>query len=177
MRFQIRLTALAAVVLLASLCLLAQDRAAKLSARGDVQNPMEWSIEELKTQFAGKIQDVKFLSGKEKQSRVGIGIPLLSVIQAAGLKTDKGIRHHDLKYMAIVEAYDSYQAFFSVAELMPEVGNAQAWLVWNVDGKPLPEKEAPLRLVVSSDQAGHRQIFGVVKIILVDGAKLAGQSK
>jgi len=64
-----------------------------------------------------------------------------------------------------------------VAELMPEVGNAQAWLVWNVDGKPLPEKEAPLRLVVSSDQAGHRQIFGVVKIILVDGAKLAGQSK
>lgn len=164
-------------ILLSAVPLWAQDSIAKLSVHGDIQKPVGWSIDELKTRFAEKTQEVNFTTGKEKQSRVGTGIPLLSIIQAAGLKTDKAIRHHDMKFMVVVEAHDRYRAFFSVAELLPDVGRGQAFLVWAVDGKPLSGNEAPLRLVVTTDPATHRQIFGVVKLILLDGNRLADEIK
>jgi DMSO/TMAO reductase YedYZ molybdopterin-dependent catalytic subunit len=158
-------------------CVPAQDSAAALSIRGDVQKPVQWSVEAFKTQLADQVQDVKFTAGKDKQTYVGTGVPLFSVIQAAGLKTDKGIKHHDLSFLVILGARDSYRVFFSIAELMPRVGSAQAWLIWSVNGKTLPEKEAPLRLVFSTDQAADRQIYGVTSITLVDGIKLANQLK
>ncbi len=150
----------------------AQDSDATLSVQGDVQKPIGWSMEQLKTQFASQIHKIEFTTGKDKQPKVGTGIPLLSIIQAAGLKTDPRINHHDLKFLVILEAKDSYQAFFSLSELSP----TQAFLVWEIDGKPLPEKEAPLRLILTAGGEA-RQIHGVTRITLVDGVKLANQLK
>jgi len=62
-------------------------------------------------------------------------------------------------------------------QMAPQLGQAQAWLIWTVDGKPLSGKEAPLRLVVPSDKSVDRQIYGINKITLVDGIKLANQLK
>ena len=155
----------------------AQDSASTLSIRGDVQKPTQWSMEALRTQFASQVQSVKFMSGKDKQQKAGTGIPLLSVIQTAALKTDPRIGHHDLKFLVILEAKDSYQAFFSLAELTPPQGrDAQAFLIWDVDGKPLSGKEAPLRLILTTDGEA-RQIHGITTITLVDGIKLANQFK
>jgi len=155
----------------------AQDSASTLSVQGDVQNPTQWSMEELKGQFAGQVQKVEFAAGKDKQPKVATGIPLLSVIRAAALKTDQRINHHDLKFLVILEARDSYQAFFSLAELTPtQGGSPQAFLVWDIDGKPLSEREAPLRLILTAGGEA-RQIRGVTTIILVDGVKLANQMK
>jgi DMSO/TMAO reductase YedYZ molybdopterin-dependent catalytic subunit len=155
----------------------AQDSASTLSIRGDIQKPVHWSVEALKMQFAGQAQQIKFAAGKDKQLKVGTGVSLLSVVQAAALKTDQSVRHHDLKFLVILEATDSYRVFFSLAELMPQCGHAQAWLIWSVDGKPLSEKESPVRLVVSSDQGADRYIYGISTISLVDGDKLAKQLK
>jgi len=163
--------------LLTNFCLHAQDSAASLTIRGDVQKPVQWSVEELKTKFAGQAQEIKFTAGKDKEMNVGTGIPLPAVIETAGLKTDQGIKHHNLTFLVIVEAADSYRVFFSMAELAPQLGQAQAWLIWSVDGKPLSGKEAPLRLVVPSDKSVDRQIYGINKITLVDGIKLANQLK
>jgi DMSO/TMAO reductase YedYZ molybdopterin-dependent catalytic subunit len=164
-------------VLFALRCVPAQDSAATLSIRGDVQKPVQWSVEELKSKLAGQIQDVTFVAGKDKQTQVGTGVPLFSLIQAAAPKTDKGIKHHDLAFLVILEAGDAYRVFFSLAELMPRNGPAQAFLIWNVDGKPLSGKEAPLRLVCSTNQPADRLIYGVNSITLVDGIKLANQYK
>ncbi len=168
---------LVVVVLLAQFFLPGQESATTLSVRGDIQKPTQWSAELLKTQFASQVQDVKFTAGMDKSVKVGTGIPLLSVIQSAGLQTDKAVKHHDLKFLVVVEAHDGYRVFFSLAELMPQAGNAQAWILWNVDGKPLTGKEAPFRLVVLTDKAADRYIFGVIKITLVDGMKVANESK
>ena len=158
-------------------CIAAQDSAATLSIRGDIQKPTQWSVQELKMQFASQAQEIKFTAGMDKGVKVGTGIPLLSVIQAAAPKIDPRISHHNLKFLVILEAKDSYQSFFSLAELTPpKDGPALAFLVWDVDGKPLPEKEAPLRLVLSTS-GDARQIYGVNKITLVDGVKLANQLK
>jgi DMSO/TMAO reductase YedYZ molybdopterin-dependent catalytic subunit len=155
----------------------AQNSAPAVSVQGDVQKPGRWSMEELRAQFASQVQNVNFTAGKDKQPKAGTGIPLAAVIRAAELKTEKSISHHDLKFLVILEAKDGYQAFFSLAELTPSQGQGpQAFLVWEINGKPLPEKEAPLRLVLTN--AGEaRQIHAVHSITLVDGVKLANQLK
>jgi len=83
-------------------------------------------MEELKAQFAGKIQDVRFLSGR-RTAQDRTGIPLVSVIQAAGSKPDKGIRHHDLKFLAIVER-TTRTRLYSRGGIDAEVGNARRGL-------------------------------------------------
>ena len=88
---------------------------------------------------------------------------------------EKVPKHHQLTFLVIVEARDSYRAFFSLAELLPECGRTQAYLIWDVDGKPLSGEQAPFRLVVSSDREPDRSIYGIATITLVDGTQLASQ--
>jgi DMSO/TMAO reductase YedYZ molybdopterin-dependent catalytic subunit len=158
-------------------CIAAQDTAGTLSIGGDIEKPAQWTLETLKAQFAGQIQEIKFAAGKDKAESVGTGIPLLSVIQSAEPKSDLALKHQDLAFFAILEAYDKYRVFFSLPELMPQGGHAQAWIIWAVDGKPLSGKEAPFRLIVTTDQGHDRNIYGLIKIILVDGNKLANKMK
>jgi hypothetical protein len=132
-------------------------------------------VEALKQQFATQIQTIKFTIGEDKQQKTGTGIPLLSLIKAAGLKTEKVPKHYDLSFLVIIEAHDGYRVYFSYAELSPQSGHAEVWLLWDVDGQPLTGKEAPLRLVVSTDRAPDRCIYGIAAMTLVDGTKLANQ--
>ncbi len=155
----------------------AQEPAAVLSVRGDLQKPVQWSADELKSKFAAQVKEIKFMGGMDKSTHVGTGVPLLALIQGVALKTDSAVKHHDLKFLVVVEAHDGYRVMFSLAELMPQGGNAEAWLLWNVDGKPLSGKELPFRLVVPTDKAGDRAIFGVTQILLADGVKVANQLK
>jgi hypothetical protein len=153
---------------------LAQVPSATLAVRGDIQKPAEWTVEALKQQFAKQAQTVKFTTG-DKQERVGTGIPLYSLIQEAAPKLEKTPKHYDLSFFVILEARDGYRVYFSLAELTPQCGHAQVWLDWDVDGKPLSGDEAPLRLVVSSDQGHDRYIYGISSITLMDGTRLANQ--
>jgi hypothetical protein len=166
---------IAAMILGAASWTLAQE-AAKITVRGDVVQQRQWSTEELKKQFPDQIQNIKFSSSKENPQQTGTGIPLLTLIQAAAPKVEKTPKHHDLTFFVVVEARDTYRVFFSLAELLPQGGTAQAWLIWDVDGKTLLEKEAPYRLVVLSDRGRDRQIYAITTIRLIDGAKLATQS-
>jgi len=153
---------------------LAQDSLATLVVRGDIQKPGEWTVQTIRQQFARQAQAVTFTAG-DKQPSVGMGIPLYSLVQEAAPRIEKVPKHYDLSFFVILEARDGYRVFFSLAELIPQCGNAQAWLVWEVDGKPLAEKEAPFRLAVLSDQGHDRYIYAISAITLVDGTKLANR--
>jgi hypothetical protein len=163
---------IAGILLLAICTGFAQEPTA-VAVRGDVAKPGQWSVEDLKQQFSKEVQLIKFSLGKDTPQQSATGIPLLALIQAASPKIEKTQKHYDLTYFVIVEARDLYRVFFSMAELLPQCGNAQAWLIWEVDGKPLAGKEAPLRLLVLSDRGHDRQIYGVATIRLVDGVQLA----
>ncbi len=152
----------------------AQDSPAAIVVRGDVQKPGAWTVQTIRQQFAKQAQAVTFTTS-DRQPRAGTGIPLYSLIQEAAPRTEKAPKHYDLSFLVVLEARDGYRVFFSLAELTPQCGNAQAWLVWEVDGKPLTEKEAPFRLAVPSDQGHDRYIYGISAMTLVDGTKLANQ--
>jgi len=162
-------------VLFAAQLAWAQERAGTLSIRGDVLKPGRWAVDDLKRQFAKEIQTVKFTSGSDKKQRVGTGVPLLALIQAAEPKTEKVPKHYDLTFLVILEASDSYRVFFSLAELLPQCGHAQVWLLWEADGKLLSGNEAPFRLAVLTDEGHDRCIYGIASMTLVDGTKLATQ--
>jgi hypothetical protein len=173
MRLYVKSIILLSAVLFAVPSVFAQDAKIGITIRGDVLKTSVWSVDDLKRQFAKEIQTVKFGS-EGKEQKAATGIPLFSLINAAELKIEKTPKHYDLSFFVILEAHDSYRVFFSLAELMPKSGPAQIWLVWDVDGKPLSGKEAPLRLI-STDRGADRAIYGIVSMTLVDGIKLANQ--
>jgi DMSO/TMAO reductase YedYZ molybdopterin-dependent catalytic subunit len=152
----------------------AQDTGS-LVVRGAVLKPGQWSPQDIKQRFADQIQSIKFSTGKDKEPHVGMGIPLVALLQEASPKTEKVTKNHALTFLVIIEAHDSYRVFFSLAELLPACGSTRAYLIWEQDGKPLSPRDAPFRLIVASDQGHDRNIHGIASITLVDGTKLAGQ--
>ena len=122
----------------------AQESAMTLSIMGDVKEPRQWSAEQLKSQFADQIKEVKFTDPFSSwQKKTGNGIPLLFVIKAAEprletvTKFHKDQMHYDMSFIVILEARDKFRVYFSLAELMPQLGSTEIYLVWNKEGKPL----------------------------------------
>ena len=120
-------------------CIFAQETGS-LVVRGAVLKPGQWSPQDVKQRFADQIQSIKFSAGKDKEQHVGMGIPFISLLQEASPKTEKVPKHYDLTFLVIIEAHDSYRVFFSLAELLPACGNAQAYLIWD-DGRQTPARQ------------------------------------
>jgi hypothetical protein len=177
-----RVPCITAIFLLSALiplnCLYAKESDATLSIQGDIQRPVQWSIEQLKEQLADQIQEVEF------RNTTATGIPLLSVIKAVEPKvrietkwTLKDEMHRNMAFLVTLEAKDSYKVFFTLTELMPEFGDAPAWLVWEFDGEPLTDVMALLCLVSSNDDWPDRGIYGIVKITVADLNTITDQLK
>jgi DMSO/TMAO reductase YedYZ molybdopterin-dependent catalytic subunit len=60
--------------------------------------------------------------------------------------------------VVIATARDGFQAVFSCAEVSEGMGPTTAYIVWQVDGKPLGPDVGPLRLVVPTDGEAARSI-------------------
>ena len=166
---------LSAAILLLGQCARAQESAASFAVQGDILNPRQWTVSDLRQQFAKEIQTVRFTTGTDQKQHTGTGVPLITLLQAATPKTEKVPKHYDLTFLVILEAHDNYRVFFSLAELLPACGRAQAWLILDTDGKALQGKEAPVRLAILSDQGHDRYLYGIASVTLVDGTKLAAQ--
>ena len=138
--------------------------------RGDVQKPRVWSVDEIKEKFADEIQTVTYAFGREKKEISYTGIPLISLLNAAKLKTEETPKHHYLTFIVIVEAHDKYRAFFTFAELVAGANEKPVMLVWEENGKPLLDKELPFRLRGTEPD---RSIYNIKRITIVDGIKLA----
>jgi hypothetical protein len=140
-----------------------------IEIRGDVKNPRAWSVDEIKKHFAGEIQTAES-AGREKQLKTSTGIPLISLIKASELKTKETPRNYASSFIVILESHDGYRAWFSYAELASGTKENPVLLVWEQNGKPLPDNELPFRLLAGS---GDRSIYGITRLTLVDGVKLA----
>ncbi|MCL1933122.1 MAG: molybdopterin-dependent oxidoreductase [Candidatus Azobacteroides sp.] len=141
-----------------------------LEIRGDVQKPCVRSVDDIKKKFADEIQSVTFTFGRDKKEITYTGIPLISLLNAAKLKTEETPKHHYLTFIVIVEAHDKYRAFFTFAELAAGENKNPVMLVWEENGKPLPDKELPFRLRGTDPD---RSIYCIKRITVVDGIKLA----
>lgn len=103
------------------------------------------------------------------------GVPLDKLLVSRGLlpgdkltqpKTEKWVGY---KFVVVASSPDSYQAVYSFAELTATNGApTKAYLVWKLDGKPLPADMGPLRLVSTTDGEGARSIYNLASLDVID---------
>lgn len=79
-------------------------------------------------------------------------------------------KNFPLRLVVVVTGRDGYVAAFSLAELLTDVGNTDAWLALDLDGKPLPQAHGPAKLIVPADQKPARWVRGIGTIWILDGA-------
>jgi DMSO/TMAO reductase YedYZ molybdopterin-dependent catalytic subunit len=141
-----------------------------LHVEGEVPKPSDWTVKRLREELALQIKPVQFTSrGKQHTANC---LPLLSVLKAAGVQTelkmdpkaDPKVKNAEVRLVVLVEGSDGYGAAFSLAELLPEVGNRQVWLALDLDGEPLTGRDGPTRLIVPDDQKPARWIRNVAVI-------------
>ena len=85
------------------------------------------------------------------------GVPLLAVLQRAGLDTSQ-IQGRGLAQSLLVEAADGYRVAFGVADLDSVATGRTLLLADSLNHRALPANEAPWRLVVAGDKHARRSI-------------------
>ena len=93
------------------------------------------------------------------------GVPLLEVLEQNGLdlKTMAGERKTAAS-VVLASARDGYTVVFSVGELRANRANPRVFLVAETSAGPLPDNEAPVRLIVYGDVV--RSAYALARIEL-----------
>ncbi|MBP6546939.1 MAG: hypothetical protein KA220_09510 [Phenylobacterium sp.] len=91
--------------------------------------------------------------------------PILTyVLRVGGLPVGPKLHGDPLRAYVVMTGKDGFQAVYSLAELDKDFHDDVVILADHVDGKPLPEKEAPWRLASSGDRKIWRSVFGLARI-------------
>lgn len=159
----IRLCALA--FCLAIISLARAEDATVLSIGGLVERPLALSMKELKAMPEVAVTVAEH-NGATSNYR---GVSIVSLLESAGLTFGKALRGKRLATYLLVQARDGYQVVFALPELDPAFNDRIIFLAYSKNGGELPEEEAPLRVIVSSEKREARWIRQVVsfKILLV----------
>jgi hypothetical protein len=141
-----------------------QANPAFLEISGDVSHPQAFQEREWK---ALKHISISASNAHEKKAAVYQGVPLLDLLQAAGVPTGENLRGKALATCIVVTASDGYKVTFSLAELDTGIGNRQVIVADSEDGQPLSATAGPLRLVVLEDKRPARWVRMVKTIRVV----------
>jgi DMSO/TMAO reductase YedYZ molybdopterin-dependent catalytic subunit len=117
----------------------------------------------------GKVE----VKGPDGKAVVYQGVALAEVLRAGGLSFDKHPRERAAAYL-LVEGADGYRAVVALAEVDPKLTDKVVLLADQVDGKPLPDRDGPYRLVVPGDRLPVRWVRQVASVGVhrhPDGAK------
>lgn len=94
------------------------------------------------------------------------GIELGEVLKLAGVKLGEALLGKNLALFLVVEASDGYRAVFAVPEIDQAFTDRIIILADQRDGKPLAEKEGPLRIVVPDEKREARWVRQVVALTI-----------
>ena len=94
------------------------------------------------------------------------GVPLTALLAKVGAPSGKAIKGQELRDVVLVTGKDGYAAAITLAETDALVRKEQVILADKADGAPLPDTQAPYRLVIEGDQRGARMARMVTTIEL-----------
>ena len=136
----------------------------------------DWNVDQLQKQFAKEIAPVEYTGHGQKH--VYQCVALVSLLKAAGVpvefkmdpKADPKLKSYPLRFVAVVRGRDGYVVAFSLAELLPDIGNRHVWVALDEDGQPISEQDGPIRLLSPDDQKPARGVHQLAEITIVDTA-------
>jgi DMSO/TMAO reductase YedYZ molybdopterin-dependent catalytic subunit len=106
------------------------------------------------------------------------GVLISALLKRAGMTLDTGMRGPLLAVCVVAEAHDGYRALFSLPELDPAFTTGMVMVADHMDGKPLAERDGPLKIVVPGDKRADRWVRGVERLRVTrvegNGARLSG---
>jgi hypothetical protein len=163
-----------AVLILTMAALGADAPAATVHISGANLKPSDWSVAQFQTQLAGEIKPVQYNS--HGAMHTFSCVPLVSVLKAAGAPTDfamggganSKVKNPQMRQAIVVSGSDGYAVVFSMAEILPMVGDRTVWVALVEDGKPLADGDGPVRLIVPDDKMPPRAVHQVASIEIVD---------
>ncbi|HEV7487504.1 MAG TPA: molybdopterin-dependent oxidoreductase [Thermoanaerobaculia bacterium] len=94
------------------------------------------------------------------------GVSLGAILERAGLPRGVNLRGKALRAIVVITASDGYEVVFTLADTDPAFTDRVVILADKKDGKPLPEKEGPFRIVAPSEKRPARWIRNVKTIAI-----------
>ena len=131
---------------------------------GAVSQPLALSLQDLaampRTKVTAKEHDI---------TATYEGVTLAEILQKAGAPMGKLLRGKAMATYVLVTAKDGYRVVFALPELDPDFTDASQKIILadTADGKPLPEKQGPVRIIVPQEKRGGRWIRMVESIEVV----------
>ena len=101
-------------------------------------------------------QDVKAYDFHEKADHVYSGVPVRVLLEKDGVPFGEKLRGRCLRLVVLAHCRDHYDMAFALAEFDDAFNSRTILLVDRQDGRPLPEGQGPLRLVVPGDKRPAR---------------------
>jgi DMSO/TMAO reductase YedYZ molybdopterin-dependent catalytic subunit len=143
---------------------------------GAIDKPSNWTVDRLKSELGSDMKKLHYSS--HGQPHVSNSVPLLSLLKQCGAavemkmdpSADPQTKNRPVRLAIVVRGRDGYTATIGMAELLPDIGNREAWLALDMDGQPLAEKDGPVKLIIPSDLKPARWIHEIATITVVDGA-------
>jgi len=135
-----------------------------LRVSGAVSQPLALSLQDLAAMPRTKV------TAKEHDSTATYeGVALTEILQKAGAPLGKQLHGKALASYVLVTAHDGYRVVFALPELDPDFTDASRQIVLadTADGKPLTEKQGPVRIIVPQEKRGARWIRMVESIEVV----------
>jgi DMSO/TMAO reductase YedYZ molybdopterin-dependent catalytic subunit len=82
------------------------------------------------------------------------GVPVLEILNRAGVTMGKQLRGKNLAKFLLVTATDGYQVVFSLAELDTSFNEKEVILADKMDNKLIPSNPGPFQLIVPGEKTG-----------------------
>lgn len=92
------------------------------------------------------------------------GAAVAEILEKAGAPLGKELKGPNLAVCLVARAPDGYHVLFSLAEFDPAFSDRFILLADHSDGKPLDNREGPLRIIVPGDKRHARWIRGVTEL-------------
>ncbi len=138
------------------------SNAVLLTVSGEVARPLKITAADL-AKLPRRSVRAKGHDGKESSFD---GVELSDVLKLAGVKFGEQLRGKDLALFLVVGATDGYQAVFALPELDHAFTDRFVILADRQDGKPLSEKEGPIRIVVPDEKREARWVRQVIALTI-----------
>lgn len=101
-------------------------------------------------------QDVSAFDAHEKQEHTYSGVPAQELLEKAGVVFGEALRGKGLRQVVIARTRDHYAIVYALAEFDPAFNPRTILVVDRQDGQPLPEHQAPYRLLIPGDKRPAR---------------------
>ena len=131
-----------------------------LSVGGEVARPLRLTAAAISALPHQKLQ-VKEHDGREVTFE---GVALSELLRLAGVASGEQLRGRNLSLYLVAEAKDGYRAVFALPELDPAFTDRVVLLADRRDGKALPDREGPWRIVVPDEKRQARWVRQVVSL-------------